>query len=129
MSYIVGELRPPGIYRITLALVRPFGNVHLIRAIVRSFQISYISTDLLMYFSYSSFNLSVFMRRIQWNLVVNPLHEIPVSYCLSCGLLILFFKVFYASLNSQSGGSALPVVMECTGIALLSRSTLTHELQ
>ena len=46
-------------YRITLALVRSFGHVpHLSRAILRSFQTSYVSTDLLMSFSYSSLNLS-----------------------------------------------------------------------
>ena len=49
-------------YRITLALVKLFGRVpHLIRAILRSFRISYFTTDLLVSFSYS-FNLSVFMR-------------------------------------------------------------------
>ena len=106
---------PPGRYRITLALVGPFGHVpHLIRAILRSFHISFISTDLLMSFSYSSFNLFVLMRRVQWNAVVDPLHGIPVSYCLSCGLLILFSKVSSASLVSQSGSFALQVVMGCT---------------
>ena len=116
-----------GSCRIALALVRPFGHVpHLIHAILRYFPISYFSTDLLMSFSYSSSNLSVLMRRVQWNLVVDPLHGIPVSYCLSYGPLILFSKVSSASLISQSGSFALPAVMGCTGIALLSRSTLTH---
>ena len=78
---MVGELRTLGIYRNTLALVMPFGQVpHFIRAILRSFHISYFSTDPLMSFSYSSFNLSVLMRRVQRNLVVDPLHGIPVSY-------------------------------------------------
>ena len=54
-------MRPPGIFRITLALVRHFGHVpHLIRAILRYFQIPYF-TDLQTYFSYS-LNLSVLMR-------------------------------------------------------------------
>ena len=49
-----------------LALVRPFGRVpDFIRAIYRSFQISYFSTDLLMFFSYSSFYLSVLVRRVR----------------------------------------------------------------
>ena len=119
-------MRPPGRFRITLALVRPFGHVpHFIRAILRSFQISYFSTDLLMSFSYS-FNLFVPMRRVQINLEVDPLHKIPVSYCLFYGPLILFSKVSSISQISQSGSFALPAVMECTGIALLSRCTLAH---
>ena len=53
---------------LNLALVRPFGHVrHLIRAIYRSLQISYFSTDLVVFsFSCSFFNLSVHMRRVQW---------------------------------------------------------------
>ena len=59
-------VHPPGKYRITLALIMPFGHVpHVIRDILRSFRISYFSTNLLMSFSYSSFNLSVLMRRVQ----------------------------------------------------------------
>ena len=61
--------------------------------------------------------------------VVDPLHGIPVSYCLFYGLFILFAKVSFASVISQSGSFALPAIMGCTGIALLSRSTLTHEPQ
>ena len=115
-----------GRYRITLALVRPFGHVpHLIRAIIRSFQITY-STNLLMSFFCSSFNLSVLVRRVQWNLAVNPLHGIAVPYCLSYRPLILFSNVSSASLISQSGSFALPAVIGCTEIALLSRSTLTY---
>ena len=96
-------------------LVRTFGHVsHSIRAIIPSFQISYFSTYLLMSFSYFSFNLSVLMGRLQYNLVVDPSHEIPVSYCLFCGPLILFSKVSSASTISQSGSFALPVVMGCT---------------
>ena len=45
---------------------------------------------------------------------------ISVSYCLSCRPLILFSKVSSVSLISQSDSFA------GTGIALLSRSTLTH---
>ena len=49
-------LRPPERYRNTLALVRPFGHVpHLIRSIIRSFQIYYFSSDFLMSFSYTFF--------------------------------------------------------------------------
>ena len=44
-------------------------------------------------------------------MVVDPLRGIPVSYCLSYGPLILFSKVSSASLISQSGSSALPVVI------------------
>ena len=55
---------------ITLALVCFFGHVpRLICAIFRSFQFFY-STDLLISFSYSSFNFSVSMRRVRRNLVV-----------------------------------------------------------
>ena len=122
----MGEPRPQGKFRITSALARPFGHVPgLTCAIFRSFQIYCFSTDLLMYFTYSSFNLSVLMRRIQWNLVVDPLHGIPVSYCLSYGPLLLFSKVSSASLINQSYSFALPAVMVCTGIALLPRFTLT----
>ena len=109
----------PRRYRITLALVRPFEHVlHLICAILRSFKISYLSTNLLMSLFCSSFNLS-----LQLNLVVDPLHGIPVSYCLSCGPLILYSKVFSSSLINQSNCFAP------SGIALLSRSTLTLEPQ
>ena len=67
---------PPERYRISLALVRSFGHVlHLIRAILRSFQISYFSTDL-MSFCCFSFDLFVLARRVQWSLVVDPLHGI-----------------------------------------------------
>ena len=46
-------------FRITSALVRPFGHTpHRIRAIFRSFRISYFATDIVMSFSYSSFNLT-----------------------------------------------------------------------
>ena len=71
------------------------------------------STDLLMLFFYSSFNLSV-----------EPLHGIPVSYCVSYGPLILFSKVSSASLICQSGSFELPALMVCTGFALLPRSTM-----
>ena len=54
------------------------------------------------------------------NEVVDPLHGIPVLYCLSCGPLLLFSNVSSASLIIQSGGNA---------IALLPQSTLTHGLQ
>ena len=51
------------VYILIAESVRAFGYVlHRIRAILRSFQISNFSTDLLMYFSYSSFNLFVLMR-------------------------------------------------------------------
>ena len=127
---IVGGAVPPREIRITLTLVRPFEHVpDLIRAILRSLQISYFSTDLLMSFSYSFFNLSVPMRRVQWNLVVDPLHGILVSYCLSYGPLILFSKVSSASLIGQHCSFALPAVMGGTGIVLLSQFTLTHRLQ
>ena len=69
-------------------------------SLFRSFHISYFSTDLQMSFSYSSFNLSVFMRRVQWNLEVDLLHGIPVPYCLSCGFLILFSNVSSASFRA-----------------------------
>ena len=53
---------PPGKFRITSALVRPFGHIpHFIRAIHLSFHISYFSTQ--MSFSYYFFYLSVLMRR------------------------------------------------------------------
>ena len=42
---------------------------------------------------------------------------------------ISFSNVSSSSLLNQSGSFALPVVMGCTGITLLSRSTLTHEPQ
>ena len=125
------ELRPPGRCRITLALVKPFGHVpDLIRAILRYFQISDSSTDMLMSFLTLP-SIFVLMRRVQWNMVVHPLHEIPVSYCFSCGLLILFSNVSSASLIGQSGSFALPAVIGCTGVALLQglRSTLTVRLQ
>ena len=54
------------------------------------------------------------------------MHGIPVSDCLSCGPLIFISKVSSAPLISQSGSFALPAVMGCTGVALLSQSTLTH---
>ena len=82
----------------------------LICTILRSFKISFFSTDLLKDFSYSSFNLSVLMRRVQCNLVFDPLHEISVSYCLSCGPHILFSKVSSASLIIQSVSCALPAI-------------------
>ena len=63
----------------------PLGHVpRLIRAIFRSFLIFYF-TDLLMSFSCFSFNPSVLMRRVQCDMVVDSLHEIPVSYCFSYG--------------------------------------------
>ena len=62
------------------------------------------------------------------NFVVNTSHGILVSYCLSCGTLTLFSKVSSASLIKQSGSLSLPAVIGCTGIALLSQSTLTHRL-
>ena len=69
-----------------------------------------LSTDLLKsFFFYSSFNLSVLMRRVQWNLAVHPLHGISVFYCLSCGPLTLFSKFSSATLISQSGSFALLV--------------------
>ena len=52
------------------------------------------------------------------------MHGIPVLYCLSCGPLLLFYKVSSASLISQSSSFALTAVMGCTGIALFPRSTL-----
>ena len=56
----------PERFRVTSAQVRLFEHVpDLIREIYRSFHISYFNTDLLMSFSYSSFHLSVFMRRVQ----------------------------------------------------------------
>ena len=60
---------------------------------------------------------------------VNPLHGVPVSYCLSDVPLILFSKVSSDSLISQSGSFSLPAVIGCTEIALLSQSTLTRRLQ
>ena len=62
-------------------------------------------------------------------MVIDLLHGIPVSDCLSCGPLILLSKVSSTSLISQPGSFALPAVMGYTGIALLSQSTLTHRLQ
>ena len=118
----MGELSPPGRYRITLALVRPLGHVpHLIRAILRSFLIYYFSTDL--------FDIFCSHAEGTMNEVVDPLHGIPVYYCLSYGPLIIFSKVSSASLISQSDSFTLPAVMGCTGIALLSQSTQTHRLQ
>ena len=43
------------------------------------------------------------------------------------GPIILFSKVSSASLGG--GSFALPAVMGCTGVALLSQTTLTHRLQ
>ena len=61
-NYSRGSCAPPWEIRISLALVKPFGHVpHLIRAILRSFRIFYFSTDLLIYFSYSSYNPSVLL--------------------------------------------------------------------
>ena len=98
---------------ITLALVRPFGNVpHLIR--IPYFVLSRFPTSPLMSFSYSYFSVSVLMRKVQWYLVVDPLHEIPLSYCLSCVLLILFSRVFSASINSLTN----PVVLHYRGDGL-----------
>ena len=90
------------------------------------FQIFYFSTDLLMFFSYSSFNLSVLMRRVQRNLVVDPLHGIPVSYCLSCGPLILFSKVSSASLISQSGSNGM--YRDYIAFAVYSNSQATMDI-
>ena len=49
----------------------------------------------------------------------------PRTYCLSCGPIILLSKVSSASLTTQSGSFELSAVMGCTGIALLSQSSLT----
>ena len=115
--------------RITLALVRPFEHVpHFILPIFRSFQISYFSTDLLKSFSCSSFNLSVLVRWVQWNLVVDPSHGFSVSYCLSYGPSY-FLPGFYHLPFSQPDSFVLPAVMGGTGIVLLSQYTLTHRLQ
>ena len=65
------------------------------------------------------------MQRVQLNLVVDPLHEISVSYCLSYRPFIFFSKVSSASLIRQIGCFALPAVMGCTLISLLRRTTLT----
>ena len=110
-------------YRITLALVRPLGQVsRLIRAILRSFQISYFSTNLVSFYC-SSFNFFFPMRRIQCNLVVDPLHGISVPYYLSYGPLILFSKGSSASLTWQYCILALPVVMGYTGIAIMDTAS------
>ena len=75
---IVGGAAPsPGRYMITLALVSPFGHVpHLIRAILRSFQISYFSTDLLMsfllFFQSFCFHTESTMRFGSWLLAWDP---------------------------------------------------------
>ena len=67
-------------YRITLALVRPFGHVpHLIRVIFRSFQICYFSTDVFFLLFFQSFCSHA---EGTMNKVVDPLHGVPVSYCL-----------------------------------------------
>ena len=60
----------------------------------------YFSTDLRMSFSYSSFNLSVLMQRVQRNLAVDPLRESSASYCFSYESIMLFSKVSFASLIS-----------------------------
>ena len=122
---MVGGAAPPGRYRITLALVGFFEHVpHLIRAILCSFQISYF-TDVFFLLFFQSLcshaeGTMKFSRPFAWD---------PSSYCLFCDPLILFSKVSSASLISHSGSFAQPVVMGCTVIALLSRSTLTHEPQ
>ena len=124
-----GELCPPGRYRITFALVRLFGHVlHFIRAIYRSFYISYFYIDLLMSFSHSSFHLSVLMRRVQWMRELTLCMGSPFLIAFHMGPLIIF-QGLTASLIGHPGNFALPAVMEGTEIALLSQSTLTHRLQ
>ena len=51
----------------------------------------------------------------------------PIAFFM--GPLILFSKVSSVFLIGRSGSFALPAVMECTGIALLSQFTLTRRLQ
>ena len=119
MTYSRGSCAPRGDMT-TLETVRAFGHVpHHIRAILRSFLISYFSAVLLM-FSLTLLSIFQFSCGVQWNLLVDPLHGIPVSYCLSYGPFISFSKVSFASLISQSGSFALPAVMGCTGIAVYS---------
>ena len=102
--FFYGSCAPSERYRIYIYIGLP----HLIRVIIRSFQISYFSTDLLMFFSCSSFDLSVLMRRVQWNLVVDPLRGIFVLLPFLWTYLIIF--------------QDLTVSL----IASLLQSTLTH---
>ena len=51
--------------------------------------------------------------------VVNSPHGIPVSYCLSYGVLLIIFQGLTSSLIGQPGSFALPAVMRDSRVALL----------
>ena len=87
---------------------------------VQSFVLSRFPTSQLIFW-FLFITLSFFL----FSYVVDPLHEIPVSYYLSYRPLILFSKVSSASLISQFCSFALSAAIGCTGIALFPRSTLT----
>ena len=61
--------------------------------------------------------------------VVDPLHSIPVSYCRYYGAPLIIFLCLTTSLICQARSFALPALIGCTGIALLSQSDRTHRLQ
>ena len=91
------KLRPLalGSFRIASAIVSRFGHVpHLIPAILRYFQISF-SADLLMFF----FQSFCFHAEGTMNEVVDPVHAISVSHCLSNGPILLFSTVLPPPIN------------------------------
>ena len=68
-----------------------------------------------LFFTLSIFPFSCGEYNEVWYLI---LAWIPVSYCFSCGSLVLFSKVSSASLISQSGSFALLLVIVSTVIDL-----------
>ena len=80
-------------------------NNNRISTIHRSFKISYFSRDL-MYFSYSSFNLSILVRMVQLNLAVDLLHGISCPIAFLIGTLY-FIPIYPICQFCTTGGNEM----------------------